>query len=147
MRWVQGYLGCREEPCVVADLSAFSGTSRNCMTGTRLLGPLLQPLSWALPGDPWKFLEQILLASTEPWKPFLPPPRPLLPQHSPRGSFRLLLRTLCGPALTGLTGRSRGTRVSSENPPQPPWCWCWNGSALSTVRACWGSCPSVNNTL
>lgn len=35
-----------------------------------MLGP------WALPGDPWKFLEQILLASTEPWKPFLPPPRP-----------------------------------------------------------------------
>lgn len=77
---------------MVADLSAASGTSRNCVTGTRLLGPmdmkvmlgpLLQPLSWALPGDPWKFLEQILLASTEPRKPFLPPPRPLLPQHSP----------------------------------------------------------------
>lgn len=37
--WVQGYLGCREGPCVVADLSVASGTSRNCVTGTRLLGP------------------------------------------------------------------------------------------------------------
>lgn len=76
---------------MVADLSAASGTFRDCVTETRLLGPdmkdmlgpLLQPLSWVLPGDLCMFLEQILLASTEPWKPFLPPPRPLLPQYSP----------------------------------------------------------------
>lgn len=37
--WVQVYLGCREGPCVVADLSVASGTSRNYVIGTMLLGP------------------------------------------------------------------------------------------------------------
>lgn len=84
-------------------------------------------LGLCVPGDPWKFLEQISLASTEPWKPSRSPPKtPALSAVTVRKPLATGEDTVVLPSKGSPTG-PRGS------PGSPLGVGAGMGSALSTV--------------